>query len=266
MNKTYLVTLGVLVAGSVFGGTLPSLQDKPWLGCFAGYEDRSFDFALGTGGESDLFFKEGGDRVSRFLAFKVRYVLEEKINDRWVRRTMAEDGFETSDKATDDPEKMTFTATYTGDTKVEVVHEFEKGEVLIGIKIVEKKTDNPIRCGVVVTIPDIYRGLEEGELSKRDLRKKVDAEVEGETLEGKRLKADLYELPKLGSADYFEGGAKTFTIEAERIAGREVTLSLAEEETGRIDVDQTRPAMHGFSLNWWPDPEKTGAKLLLEVD
>ena len=266
MNKTYLVALGILVAGSVFGGSLPSLLEKPWLGCFVGHEDRGFDFALGTNGASQLHFKQGGNRISLFASFKVSYILEEKIGDRWVRRTMGEDGFDSDSKATDEPEKVTFTATYTGDTKVEITHEFEKGEVLMGIKILKKKTDNPIRCGVVVTIPDLNRGVEETELSKRDLKRWVDAEVKGETLEGKRLKADLYKMPKLGSAEYFEGGAKTFTFESARIAGREVTLSLAEEETGRIDVDQTRPAMHGFSLNWWPDPEKAGAKLLLEVD
>ena len=153
--------------------------------------------------------------------------------------------------------------------KVEITHEFDREEVLIGIRIVEKTTTNKLRCGVRVTVADLYRSLREKELDKRDLKRAVDAEISGETLDGKRLKADLYENPQLGGPDYFEKGARTFTFESEKIDGKELSLSTVDKDAGWIEVKQTKLAYNGFNLHWRPDPAKSGtpgARLRLAVD
>ncbi len=268
MRTLQVLLVGMVLAGSGFAEELSILQDKPWLGCFAGHEGRGFDFAVGGDGKSEIHFKKGRTRISVFAAFPVHYILEEEINGKWVSRQIREDGFETKDKPSDEPEKITYRATYTGDTKVEVTHEFEKGEVIIGVKIVEKTTENAIRCGVRVVVPDLYRGIKEDDLSERELKRKVDAEVAGETLRDKKVKADLYEKPKLDGPDYFADGAKWLSFEADAIAGGELLLSTVDEKAGRIDVEQSKDAYHGFSLFWWPDPAKAGtpgARLKIEV-
>lgn len=262
--------MSLIMAGSLPAGELPQLTEKPWLGCFAGHEGRGFDFAVQSDGESKIYFKRGSKRLSFSTIFPVYYILEEEINGKWVSRRMQEDGFETGQEATDEPEKLTFTATYTGDTKVEITHEFDREGVVIGTRILEKTTTNPIRCGVRVTIPDLYRNLEEdGKLDERELKRKVDAEVSGETRSGEGVKADLYEKPQLDGPDYFPDGARTFTFECEKIDGQELTLSTVDESAGWIQIEQTKTAFNGFNLFWWPDPAKAGtpgARLKIEVD
>lgn len=263
-----VLVVGAFSAGGVMAAELPELQDKPWLGCFAGHEGRGFDFALGADGKTELFFKKGRNRVNIHARFKISYVLEEQIKDRWVRRSISKDGFETEDKPSEDPEKLTFTATFTGDTKVEITHEFEKSSVIIGTKIVGKGTENPLRCGVSVMVADLYRHVEDRGLSERDLKKKIDAEIAGETVKGERKKADLYEKPELGGSDYFEGGAKWFSFESNKIAGKTMTLRSVVEGAGTIEVNQTKTAYNGFYLNWYVDPAKaetSGAQLEIEI-
>lgn len=247
---------------------MPQLTDKPWLGCFAGFEGRGYDLAVGADGKSELFFKKGSSRVNIHSTFKVTYNLEEEVKGKWVRRRFTDDSFETKDEANDEGDKVTFIVTFTGDTKVEVTHEFEKTGIIIGTKIVGKTTKNPLRCGVSVAVADLYRHMEDKGLSERDLKKKVDAEIAGETVKGDRKKADLYKKPELGGSDYFEGGAKWFSFESEKIAGRTMTLRSVSEGSGSIEVNQTKTAYNGFYLNWYVDPAKaetSGAQLEIEI-
>jgi hypothetical protein len=256
------------MTGSLVAGELPTLQDKPWLGCFVGHEGRGFDFALGADGKSEIHFKKGSKRISVFSYFPVTYILEEQVNGKWVSRQIKEDGFETNDKPTEEPEKVTFIVTYTGDTKLEVTHEFDSGEVTIGTKLASKTTENPLRWGVRVTVPDLFRNIKEDDLSERELKKKVDAEVTGETVKGQRVKADLYEKPKLDGPDYFGDGAKTISFESDKIAGRELVLSTVDEDAGSFEIRQTKDAYHGFNIFWWPDAAKSASSdghLLLKV-
>lgn len=264
-----VLAIGMVMAGGLVAEELPMLQDKPWLGCFAGHEGRGFDFGLGNDGKSEIHFKKGSTRISVFSVFGVNYILEEEINGKWVSRQIKEDGFETKDKPSDEPEKVNFIATYTGDTKVEITHEFEKGEVIIETKIVAKTTENKLRCGVRVAIPDLWRSIKEDDLSERELKKKVDGEVRGETIKDKRVKADLYKKPMLGEPEYFGDGARTFSFESDKIAGREMLLSTVDEDSGYIEVRQTKKeAYHGFYLHWWPNPAKAGtdgARMRIQV-
>lgn len=261
MKLRYLGVVGLLLMGSLVAGDLPMLQEKPWLGVFVGYEGRGFDFALGSDGESQIHFKKGRTRISGFNSFKVHYVLEEFVGKRWVRRQMSQEGFETTQEASEDVEEVTFVATYTGDTKVQIVHRFDKGLIEIESKVLAKTTENEIRIGVEVAVSDLYRSVKEKGLSKRELRDKIkDAQVRGVTMKGKRLKVDLDENPELDGEEFFADGAKEISIESDKIAGREVLLRTKNEDAGRIEVEQSREAFHGFRMIWWPDPAKIGTE------
>ena len=67
--------------------------DKPFLGCFVGYaKARDFEFAIGGGGTSELFFRK--DRKTRLqtggTTLKIYFVLEEKVNgNKWTNRFMS---------------------------------------------------------------------------------------------------------------------------------------------------------------------------------
>jgi len=264
--KVLLFTMVFGVAG-LRAGELPLLQEKPHLGYFTVYETRHFDFAIGGDAESEIFFKERRERLSKWRAFKVRYLLEEKIEGRWVRRKMREEGFGTTAKASAAPEKpVLFTATHTGGTKVEISHGFDNRRVWIGTRIVESPTRNPVRAGVEVVVPDLFYYLKR-DIEERDLKRKVGrSRVTVVPVEGRRERIRFHEIKDLD--DLFPKGAREVSIESDRIAGARVTFSTAGDTTGAIKFDQRKHLYHGFNLLWWPDPVKDGSmgcRLLIEV-
>jgi hypothetical protein len=266
----------ILAAASGLGGELPLIFDKPFLGCFVGYAGaRDFEFAIGGGGTSELFFRK--DRKTRLqtggTTLKIYYVLEEKLDGKkWTNRFMSEDGFATSFKETATPElgkPVTFTATYTGDTKVEITHIFTKSSVEISTRVVEKTTKNEVRVGVKVVAGDLYRHIKE-EITKREARTKIKkGRIEVWPVGSKRSKRiDLSDL-ELKLPEEFPKGASKFSLESDRIADHEYSLTTADPALGNITFKQRNELFHGFSLYWWPDPAKVkekDARLVIEVD
>lgn len=280
MKAILLATVPILLpAAPLMAAELPALYDKPFIGCFVGFsEARDFQFAIGADGSSELYFMEGRDQrlTTTGTTLKIYYVLEERAagKEKWTSRRMAEDGFETAHKATMSPaldKPITFTATYTGDTKVEISHLFTKDGVEITTKVVEKKTENEVRTGVKVLVGDMYRHLRE-EFTERELKAKIkDGRLEvwprgSDKSSGEKI--DLHELDvKLPEA--FPKGASRFSLKSDRIADHEYTITTANEKFGVIEFLQTRELYHGFYLTWWPDPAKSAEKdcrMVITVD
>lgn len=279
MNKVLIyLAMPVLCAGTSAAAELPIILKKPYLGYFLAYdESRDFRFGVGGDGSSELFFKkdDGNLLKTNGCTLRIDYVLEERIKDRWVNRSMREDQFTTSVEATATPEPekpISFTATYTGDTKVEVTHTFTRDGLAIRTALAEKTTENPVRVGVRIVVGDLYRHVKEGELDERDIEDKVeDSEVtvwpvggssrSGEGIDFDELDANLQKL--------FPKGATKVSLESDRLAEHEFTLFTADEDFGTFAFRQKKPLYHGFSIYWWPDPAKMAdedCRLVIEVD
>ena len=259
-------------------GKLPVLLDKPFIGCFVGFtESRDYEFALGGDGASELFFKKGRNRhTTSGCTLHLDYVVEERDESkgRWVSRKMKEDGFDTAEVPTDQPEPgkpVVFTATYTGDTRVEITHLFTKKGVEISSRLVEKKTANEVRVGVKVLVGDMFRHIKEGELPARELKAKLrDTEVVIWPVEADRssgVKVRFYEIG-VKLPEKFPKGARKVSLESDRLADHEYTLATARESLGRFEFRQKRALLHGFSIYWWPDPaqsDERDCRLLIGV-
>lgn len=264
-----------LLATNCWAGELPLIFDKPFLGCFVGYAGaRDFEFGIGGDGTSELFFRK--DRKTRLqtggTTLNIYYVLEEKVSGKkWTNRFMAEDGFETSSKETATPEvgkPISFTATYTGDTKVEITHVFTKSGVEISTRIVEKKTKNDLRVGVKVLCGDLYRHIKEP-MDKREAKKKINGRIEAWPVGERRSeRIDLSDL-EVKLPEKFPKGASKFSLESDRIAEHKYTITTADPALGNISFKQKNEVFHGFHLYWWPDPAKATSKdsrMVIEVD
>ena len=253
----------LLLTGSGFAAGLGSLGEKPWLGTWAGMDGRAFDFSIRTDGSSEIHFKKGGKRGLSHSIFLVRYVLEEQSGGKWIRRKMAEDSVDSAQDSTLEAEKLTFTASFTGDTKIAVVHEFEKSEVYVSVKILEKKTKNPVRVGVEVVVPDFYRHVE-SDMKGRELKKALKGhEYRIVRLDGKKLRLNSGDLSKtdlkLESPDLLgTKGVKVFEVESDKMNGHEVRLTTVEEDCGELQLKQTKPLYHGLYAIWWPKEDKIG--------
>ncbi len=278
--KACILALAVCALGSAPGPAekLPVLLDKPFLGCFVGFQgSRDFEFVIGGDGEGELFFEKDRKRLTTFgCTLKLYYVLEEwsEEKNRWSYRTMKKEGFETTwTEGVLAPleELIKFTATYTGDTRVEITHLFKKDGVEITSRIVESKSRNRQRVGVKVIVGDLYRHVTAG-LEEREVKAKIrDSQIAVWPVGGARSSSRARIKLRKGEVklpEEFPKGARKFSLESERYADHEFTLSTANEEFGKLEFRQKKILYHGFEVLWWPEPAKSEEKdcrLVIEV-
>ena len=242
---------------------LPQMSDKTeWLGYFVGWQERSFDIGIGADGEVLLHPKKSGKRSSH-KDFSIRYILQEEINGKWVTRNLLDEkGLESADEKGLDPKKpVTIHTTFTGDTKIEWVHAISRGAMVLKPKVLEKTTENPIRVGLSVNLPRLYRFDKEPE--ERELKKKVG----GDTIEGIRLKdkkkvrIKFHENEKDITGDEFlKDGASLVEVQSEGFNGNTFVFAQSSEKAGRIDVETNGPLYNSFKMMWLANPETLGEK------
>lgn len=273
--KTFLATFAITslaIAGSAVSAELPVLPEKQWVGFWVGYEQRDFDFGVGGKGEGELFLKERGregfERISLFRTLKVHYIVEEEIGGKWQRRTLEEDLFETTQAASAEVEKFEFVAAYKGGTKIQVGHFLDGKMIQISSQLVSTESNNPIRVGVEVVFPDLYRL--QGDITERELKKKMKGdEVRAVRLDGKKFKYDIYEEVSLEDEAVLGKGAIEFSLESQSLADKTISLSLGAPKTGKILFSQKTPLHSGFAATWYPEKgvdSKVAPALLIKVD
>lgn len=261
-NSFPLLVGAAMISGSALNAEeLPILTDQPWVGIWIGYEERDFDFGVGGKGVGEVYLKQRNkgemERISLFRTLKVHYILEEEVGGKWQQRTMEEDGFETSQPASEEAEKFEFIASYKGGTKVKVVHELDGKEIKISTSIVETESKNPIRAGVEVVFPDLYRIKEE--IEERELKKKMKGdEVRAIGIDGKKFKFDIYEEVNLGDEKVLAKGAAEFSLESQNLANKTIILSSAVPKTGKVFFEQRKSMHEGFNATWYPEKTAEG--------
>jgi hypothetical protein len=242
---------------------LPVMSDETdWLGYFVGWEGRDCDFGIGADGEASLCPRKGGKRYAT-KKIKVHYLIEEKIEGRWVRRQLLDEGGLASEneKGLNVEKPVVFTSTVTGGTKVEWTNVVSRGKVSIKPKILEKPTDNEIRVGVEFALPRLYRFDETPD--ERDLKKKVGKDYVKATRlkDGKSVRVRFHEVEEnLTSEDYLAEGASEIEVQSQALLGLSLMLENGGEKTGRLDIEQKSPLYNSFRLTWMADPEKLGEK------
>lgn len=263
MKRTLALLFGLATLAFAGNPQLPQISDTTeWLGYFVGWEDESADFGIGADGEVIFHPKAKGKRAGH-KSIDIRYRVEEKIKDKWVTRSLlGEGGLSSEAKLGLNPkEPVTIVTTVTGDTKVEWTHVFSRGKVMIKPKLLEKKTDNPIRIGVNFNLPRLYTFEEE--LTGRDLKDKVGGDsLSGKrSKDGKKVKLKFSDVDEdINGDDYFKEGATEIEVSSEALNEDSFKIEMGDEKAGMIEVVASGPLHGSFQLNWWADAEKLGSK------
>ncbi|MGJ8726671.1 MAG: hypothetical protein ACSHYB_19150 [Roseibacillus sp.] len=250
---------------------LPVLSEEPWLGFWVGYEEREFDFGISGRAEGELMLKDRSQgemkRISDTRSLAINYLVEEKKGESWQKRTLEVGQIESELAASNELEECSFVATYKGGTKAKISHRFDGDEVFITIEMLETESENPIRLGVEVKVPDLYRL--ETDIDERELKKKLKGdEVALKTLTGKKVKFDLSDKVNLETEKGLEGGVSEFSIECKNLAERTIVMSSVTDKTGKIIFGQKGAMNEGFSATWYPAPTEEGKpepELVIEV-
>ena len=255
--------LSLLVGLTPAFAKLPEMSDStPWLGYFVGWEEKAYDFGIGSDGKSILHLKEEGKRAGLKI-IKVAYVVEENIEGEWVhRKFQKEGGLASENEKGMEPEKpVVLVTTYTGGTKVEWTHTQVNGGFAVMPKLLEKTTENEIRIGVLLVTSQLHRI--EGDPDKRELKKKLGGDqISGKRLkDGKKARVRFYETDKdLLGEKYFKEGASEIEVESERLVDLTLRVANGSEKAGRIDIVNKGELYSTIRLMWTANPEKLGEK------
>lgn len=260
MKRTLLLFAAMLTPTF---GDLPQMSDKTeWLGYFVGWEDNSSDFGIGADGEVLLQPKKSGKRAGH-KGISIRYVIEEEMGGRWVRRQFLDEGGLASEneKGIDPKKPVVLVTTVTGDTKVQWTHVVSGGKVSIKPKLLEKKTENKIRLGLDFSLPLLYRFDKEPD--KRELKKKVGGDYLKATRlkDGKGIRIKFHEVEKkVDGEEFLADGASALEVKSDGIMGNSLIIENGGEKNGRIDVQARGPLYESFGMTWMANMEKLDDK------
>lgn len=238
--------------------TLPQLSEKPWVGWYAGAENRGFHFGVKMDGEGELMpLEEKDDKVGsprKWISFKP--VIEEVLSSgRVVTKEVQEDGWEPITESSVDADTISYRGTVTGGAKFEVHFEMGKGEVLGGGRLIEKGelTENPIRFALRVKIPNVYHHeRDEDKLEKRAGGDKIQIE----RADKKKLKFDGWESVWAEKDDVSGPGVQLARVDLDGYDGARIELDAGDKGLFEMYNGSLRPLYKGFTFGWKPDPAK----------
>ena len=151
--------------------------------------------------------------------------------------------------------------TVTGDTKVEIIQALSKGRAIIKPKILEKKTENPVRFTVSFHIPNFFKYNED--LTEKEMKKlmRSDFIAMKRADNGKKVKFKLYETGiDLSSEKMIPKGASEFEFSSKKMDGKTFSLQLGGDKVGVFEVQQRDEFYKGPTVTWVPDQTKLGEK------
>lgn len=248
--------LAITLSGVAAGNTLPQLNEKPWVGWFAGYEDRDFRFGVRADGIAVLIpLDERKDEpVSPRYWIDIQPVIEEVRGERVATKKARDDQWEAITEATDEMEKASYRGTVTGGATFEVHLEMDRGVLKAGGRILEKGelTEHPLRFAIRVKVPNVYHYVKDDD--------KIEDLADGDKIrlergDGKKFSLDGWE-PVWAEKEVSGPGVRSARIDLDGYDGRKLELEAGDGGLFEFWNGEKRPLYKGFTFGWKPDPEK----------
>lgn len=240
----------------VSGGSLPMLEEKPWVGYFIGYESRSFHFGIDLdAGMRFMPVGKNGEAATHRTVMSMAFVVEElKPGGRIWWHAIDTESLTSETEATDDPDEE---VKILGKTKsgigFELSAEFDRSKAIFGGKVTNAGgITNPLRVAVKARFPNIYWNEDaEDKAFQKKVRKD---KVEVKTLDGEREKFAAIEAVEAGKVN----GKGLSLVEVEFAGYNEKSFEFEVEGAGALELDYkgSRPLLDGFALYFRPDPAK----------
>lgn len=237
---------------------LPQLIEKPWIGNYAGYERRGFQFLVGNSGDCQLSPMSGKDTVmSSRLSLKIRPLVEDVLPDgKVVAKTTLRDGWEALTPASVNPEKLVYRGTVTGGARFEVTLEFDGDQISAGGRLLEKGSLANPRFVLRFQMPDVY--YHENDAEKKAEKAKRDR-IDLVRTDGKKLKLDLMTPLDAESAEFNGPGISKARVDIAGYKGLRLELDAGENAAFEFSNRGEQALVEGFTLGWMPDPAKDPA-------
>ncbi|TAF23713.1 MAG: hypothetical protein EAZ71_12315 [Verrucomicrobia bacterium] len=237
-------------------GELPQLTVQPWIGKYAGYERRSFQFSVGANGEGVLLMNnDKGKPMGTSTAIRFQPLVEETLPDgRSFSKSPSKGGWEAVTPANAKAEIITYRGTVGGGARFEVNFELDGDEIIGGGRIIDKAgVTNPLAFKLRIHMPDIYY-FEKSTAKRANLAKKD--RVDLLRADGKKLKLDLLTPLDAESQKINGTGMTKARVDLAGYKGGRFDFESGENATFEFWNKAEEPLIEGFALGWRPDPAK----------
>ncbi len=275
---------GVILAGMLVAGgsgearaDLPSLNEAPWFGFFAGHDGNRGKFGIARDGVLYYNHSEDLENVNSGYFHRIRPAVEEARPDgAIVIRRLVTETLESDDEPAIDSDRITFRGQVQGGARVEVVVEFGRREVSVGGRIIEPAPGDPPQRFVLETrAPPFYRSynerqiLREGSpeerarLERRNARQEATASRENLVLRrlgGSRERVPLLDEIDLSCPEFNEGGFSGIEIDIDALRGRRVRIGTTEDSRMTFSNEESKPVFkNSYTFTWHEDPARRNA-------
>lgn len=241
--------------GAVAAESLPQLNEKPWLGWFAGMEAKGLRFGIMPDGEGVLIpMKSKNEDGSKNSWIRIEPVIEEVMPDgKVVSKKIDPDGFTPLTESSVEAEEMAYQATVTGGAKFEAHFAVDRDEITAGGKILENgELKNPLRLVFRVKIPNGYEYVKEME----DLEDKAKRDKLNLVLVD-RSKLKVGSLEEVSGEELTGVGIASADIDFDGLKSSGIELETGTSGVFRLETSGDKaPLYKGFTMAWVPDPEK----------
>ncbi len=173
-----------MVTTSCIQAKLQQITDKKeWLGYFAGWQGRHFDFGIQSNGKSVLHPKKNSKERGKNKQVEIDYILQEKKGEKWITRKFDKfKGLNTKSKTSIDSKKpVSFSITYSNGVIVKWTHEHSGKEVIIRPEIIESNNISELQAKIDVRLPRLHQ------FGRKQDEKQRGKKVGSDYLKGTRL-------------------------------------------------------------------------------
>lgn len=270
------------------GAELPSLDQQPWIGYYAAFASKRFNFGVTSQGNIALsLMNQKGEPAGEKLAINFDAGIEEILPDgKVVMKQFQLDSLETDQAATNKLEKAVIRGKVTGDAKFELNLEQNRGIIFIGGRVLDPGTltKNPLRFAVRVRIPNAYPYLEnkpeasseDGGKKDKDIKKAEKAflkKIKDDSLvlkwtDGTKVKKDYEEAVDATSKDLNGPGIASAEITASSYHENRLVFTAAPNSAMTLRNPKPAPLHEGYVIMWAADTAKDPgglARLAIEV-
>lgn len=225
-------------------------------------EGRKFNFMLDPWAKGKLVpFGKTGKEIGESLIIPVTFVVEEVLpTGKTTVHEISHDSLETKEQPFVKQGKATVRGKVSGNATFEGFFELDKGTARYGGRILDPGTltKNPLRFGVRLTFPTMYKNVKKDE--------KNDAKAFA-----KRLKEDRFTFvwtdgkrAKLEGGDKVSPDAKAangpgiaeFKAVLGAYAGKSFEFTAPPDSKMLVWARQEQQFHEGFTVTWYPDPAK----------
>lgn len=257
------------------GASLPTLKEKPWLGFYAGFENKKFQFSVDQNAKIKLVILNAkGEPMAKAYEIPIEVGVEDTSTEgkTWLRKFVPE-----SLVATEPPngkfEKCSIRGKVTGEASFELNLSQDRGVISLGGRITDpgKLAGRPIRFVIRPKFPNAYPYDKPGldKKAAKTFEKKIeDDRIDLKWTDGKKTKLTFENEVDAGSKEVNGPGVAEAEVEISTYKDVRFLLTATPDSAMKFSNEKTAPLHKGFDITWQADPakDKEGkARLSIEV-